>query len=49
VRESARLEIKVEKVFDKPKPKGMLLAFAINKLDEEIFKELAEREARLSA
>ncbi|MCC6003571.1 MAG: EVE domain-containing protein [Thermofilum sp.] len=37
-----RLRIKVEKVFDKPKPrpKNMLVAFAINKLNEDVFKEL---------
>jgi hypothetical protein len=39
-----RLKIRVEKVFEKPKPrpKGMLVAFAINKLGEEAFKELRE-------
>ncbi|MEM3944041.1 MAG: EVE domain-containing protein [Thermofilaceae archaeon] len=39
-----RLKIRVEKVFEnpKPRPKGMLVAFAINKLSEELFKELAE-------
>jgi len=37
-----RLKIKVEKVFEKPKPrpKNMLVAFAINKLSEEVFNEL---------
>jgi hypothetical protein len=37
-----RLKIRVEKVFEKPKPrpKGMLVAFAINKLSEEAFREL---------
>jgi predicted RNA-binding protein len=37
-----RLKIRVEKVFEKPKPrpKGMLVAFAINKLSEETFREL---------
>jgi predicted RNA-binding protein len=37
-----RLKIKVEKVFEKPKPrpKGMLVAFAINKLRQEALKEL---------
>jgi predicted RNA-binding protein len=37
-----RLKIRVEKVFDKPKPrpKNMLVAFAINKLDEKAFREL---------
>jgi len=37
-----RIKIKVEKVFEKPKPrpKNMLVAFAINKLSEEMFNEL---------
>ena len=37
-----RLKIKAEKVFEKPKPrpKNMLVAFAINKLNEEAFREL---------
>jgi len=37
-----RIKIKVEKVFEKPKPrpKNMLVAFAINKLGEEVFNEL---------
>jgi len=39
-----RLKIRIEKVFKdpKPRPKGMLVAFAINKLNEELFRELAE-------
>jgi len=37
-----RLKIKVGKVFEKPRarPKNMLVAFAINKLGEETFREL---------
>ena len=36
-----RIKIKVEKVFEKPKPrpKNMLVAFAINKLNEEAFRD----------
>ncbi|MEM3943562.1 MAG: hypothetical protein QXO02_05715 [Thermofilaceae archaeon] len=39
-----RFKIRIEKVFKdpKPRPKGMLVAFAINKLSEELFRELAE-------
>ncbi|MDW8003358.1 MAG: EVE domain-containing protein [Thermofilaceae archaeon] len=37
-----RFKIRVEEVFDnpKPKPKGMFVAFAINKLGEEIYRVL---------
>jgi len=37
-----RIKIRVERVFERPKPrpKGMLVAFAINKLGEEAFNEL---------
>jgi len=46
-----RLKIRVEKVFEmpKPRPKGMLVAFAINKLSEEAFKELLGWRLRLYA
>ncbi|MEM1690408.1 MAG: hypothetical protein QXG48_01735 [Thermofilaceae archaeon] len=39
-----RLKIRVERVFKdpKPRPKGMLVAFAINKLNEELFRELTK-------
>jgi len=38
-----RIRIKVERVFEKPKPrpKDMLVAFAINKLSEETFNKLS--------
>jgi hypothetical protein len=31
----------VKGVFEKPRPKNMLVAFAINKLSEEAFREVA--------
>ena len=39
-----RLKIEVIKVFEKPKPKpeGVFVAFAINKLSQEAFKRIAE-------
>ena len=38
-----RLKIRVERVFEKPRPRpsGMLVAFAINKLSEEAYSEIA--------
>jgi len=38
-----RLRIRVVAIFEppKPRPKGMLVAFPINKLDEGVFKEIA--------
>ena len=37
-----RFKLKIEKLFEPPKkrPKGMLVAFAINKLDEKTFRKL---------